>query len=316
MPPKVKFELIRDTVNQKGNLLTIAGMCKIADVSRSGYYNWVNSESKREQREENDRADFELILEAYKFRGYQKGAREIHMNLLHKGKLMNIKKIRRLMKKYGLKCSIRAANPYRRMAKAMKTSTTFPNVVNRQFTVRGPRRILLTDITYLFYKGGVCYLSTVLDAYTHEILAYQLSPKLQVEFVLRTINELKEKHGCELDDKTIVHSDQGCHYTSKAFIAKLKDCNFIQSMSRKGNCQDNAPQESFFGHMKDEVKAEIAKCETFEEVKAVIDDWMDYYNFDRYQWDLMKLSPYEYYKYVTTGIYPLQKYQGFRGSAP
>ena len=78
-------------------------------------------------------------------------------------------------------------------------------------------------------------------------------------------------------------------------------------MSRKGNCWDNAPQESFFGHMKDEISDLVANCKIFSEVKSVVDDWMDYYNRDRYQWDLDKLSPQEYYDYVMTGIYPLTK---------
>ncbi|SFC59421.1 IS3 family transposase, partial [Butyrivibrio sp. YAB3001] len=76
-----------------------------------------------------------------------------------------------------------------------------------------------------------------------------------------------------------------------------------QSMSRKANCWDNAPQESFFGHMKDEI--DLSECKKYREVKAIIDDWMDYYNNERYQWQLAKLSPNEYYKYITTGIYPL-----------
>lgn len=75
-------------------------------------------------------------------------------------------------------------------------------------------------------------------------------------------------------------------------------------MSRRGNCWDNAPQESFFGHMKDEI--DISNCKTFNEVKVIIDDWIDYYNHERYQWDLAKLSPCEYYEYVKTGIYPLK----------
>ena len=76
-------------------------------------------------------------------------------------------------------------------------------------------------------------------------------------------------------------------------------------MSRRGNCWDNAPQESFFGHMKDHLKEKIALCTEFEEVKILIDDYMDYYNNRRYQWNLAKLSPNEYYKFVTTGVYPL-----------
>ena len=234
------------------------------------------------------------------------------MRLLHTNVTMNLKKIRRLMHKYGLKCPYRGPNPYRQMAKALKTNTIFPNKVDRKFLAGGVRKVLLTDITFIFYDTGVCYLSTILDAFTREILAYELSTNLQVEFVLRTVEKLVAKHECTLDDTTIVHSDQGCHYTSKAFIKALQDNHFVQSMSRKGNCWDNAPQESFFGHMKDEIKYEIAMMKTFDEVKAKIDDWIDYYNNDRYQWDLVKLSPKEYYGYVTTGIYPLKTW----GSAP
>ena len=85
----------------------------------------------------------------------------------------------------------------------------------------------------------------------------------------------------------------------------LADNDFFQSMSRKGNCWDNAPQESFFGHMKDEIEDKLHRCKTFEQVKALIDDWMDYYNNDRCQWELAKLTPTEYYVYHTTGVYPL-----------
>lgn len=305
MISQMKFEIIYSTINKECNVLSVSRLCEIANVSRSGYYSWVNSFSQRERREAKDKADFDLVLKAYKFRGYAKGARSIHTRLLHVGVCMNLKKIRRLMRKYGLKCPYRKPNPYRKMAKELRTNTTFKNEVNRKFVNGGIRKVLLTDITYIFYDGGVCYLSTILDAFTREILAYKLSKTLMVDFVLKTVDELVETHGCELDDTTIIHSDQGCHYTSKAFIQLLSDNNFIQSMSRKGNCWDNAPQESFFGHMKDEIKDGVAKMKSFDEVKDKIDDWMDYYNNDRYQWELLKLSPKEYYLYATTGIYPL-----------
>ena len=169
--PEVKFALIREATLRDNNLLKISKMCEIAGVSRSGYYNWCASEGTRKVREDADKKDFDLILEAYKFRGYDKGARGIHMRLLHHpGIIMNVKKIRRLMRKYGLFCPIRRANPYRRMAREMQTSTIAANVVNREFK-RGPRKVLLTDITYLFFKNGKCYLSTILDAFTHEVLA-------------------------------------------------------------------------------------------------------------------------------------------------
>ena len=303
---KNKFEIIHDVVTKENNLLNISMLCEIAGVSRSGYYRWVNAAKDREEQELKDRADFEIILKAYKHRGYNKGAKGIYMNLIHQEEpiVMNLKKIRRLMKKYNLICPIRAANPYRRMAKALKTSNVAENLVKREFTTSGPRMILLTDITYIPYNGVFCYLSTILDAFTKQILAYVLSESLEVDFVLETVNQLIEKHGIKLTAETIIHSDQGCHYTSCSFIQLLKDKNLRQSMSRKGNCWDNAPQESFFGHMKDEI--DLSKCKEFSEVKAIIDDWMDYYNNERYQWQLAKLSPNEYYEYITTGIYPLK----------
>ena len=306
-PAEVKFALIYEAIHHDDNVLSISYMCQIAGVSRSGFYAWMNAAPARRKREDHDKTDFALILEAYRFRGYAKGARSIHMRLLHVGIIMNVKKIRRLMKKYNLFCPIRKANPYRRMAKALATNNVAPNIVNREFK-REPRKVLLTDITYLFFAESKCYLSTILDAFTHEVLAYWVSLSLKVDFVIATVDQLVAGHGSTLDNETIVHSDQGCHYTSYAFIQKLKDEEFIQSMSRRGNCWDNAPQESFFGHMKDEIRGEVAGCITFEDVVAKVDDWIDYYNNDRYQWDLLKLSPKEYYRHLQTGIYPLPVY--------
>lgn len=308
-PAEVKFALIYEAIQQDDNELSISSLCGIAGVSRSGYYAWIKAASIRQRRDDQDRADFDLILDAYRFRGYAKGARGIHMRLLHQGIIMNIKKIRRLMNKYHLFCPIRKANPYRRMAQALKTSNYAPNIVNRDFRSRGARKLLLTDITYLLCKDeGKCYLSTILDAFTHEILAYKLSVSLKVDFVIATVDQLIREYGSTLDNETVVHSDQGCHYTSHAFIDKLKDADFVQSMSRRGNCWDNAPQESFFGHMKDEIRDEVKACSSFEAVKAKVDDWIDYYNNDRYQWDLLKLSPQEYYQYLQTEVYPLPVY--------
>ena len=204
--------------------------------------------------------------------------------------LMNIKKIRRLMKKYNLFCPIRQANPYRRMAKAIKTNSVAENILNREFTKHGPRKVLLTDITYIPYNGKFCYLSTILDAYTRQILSYVVSDSLEVDFVLETVNKLIKVHGVSLSKETLLHSDQGCHYTSVSFRNLIQDEKLRQSMSRKANCWDNAPQESFFGHMKDEI--DLSGCNTFRDVKKVIDDYMDYYNNERYQWQLAKLSVY------------------------
>lgn len=308
--PSAKYEVIYAIVSQDGNLQNVKELCDIAGVSRSGYYNWIKSADKRAEKEAKDKADFDLILEAYQFRGYNKGIRGIHMRLLHMDPpvIMNTKKIQRLMKKYGLRCPIRKANPYRRMAKALKTDSIADNLLKRQFKEFGARKVLLTDITYIPCCGVFFYLSVIKDAYTMQILAYVLSESLEIDFVLETVKILIKKHGVSLDDETLIHSDQGCHYTSKKFRQIVADYELRQSMSRRGNCWDNAPQESFFGHMKDEIMDKIALAQSFDEAKLIIDDYMDYYNNDRPQWQLTKLTPNEYYEYITTGIYPLNNY--------
>ena len=306
VPASEKYAIIREMTQRDNNFLNIAWLCDAAGVSRSGYYHYLKTEPCRIKREEKDSEDFMLILEAYRFRGFNKGARGIYMRLLHMDPPvnMNIKKIRRLMNKYGLRCPIRKANPYRRMAKALKTANYAPNLLNREFEMHGPRSVLLTDITYIINgQAPRCYMSTIIDACTKELLAWVLSESLEIDFVLETVNQLIERHGVSLTAKTLIHSDQGAHYTSIQFIRLIKDHELRRSMSRRANCWDNAPQESFYGHMKDDI--DISMCKTADELYQVISDWTDYYNNERYQWDLARLAPKEYYEYLTTGEYPL-----------
>jgi transposase InsO family protein len=193
------------------------------------------------------------------------------------------------------------------MAKALKTSYVAPNLLNREFREHGSRKVLLTDITYVPYTDGKrSYLSTILDAYTKQLLSYAFSPSLEVDFVLQAVQSLIRDHGISLNAETLVNSDQGSHYTSHKFVRLLKDSGLRQSMSRRANCWDNAPQESLFGHMKDEI--DLSRCQTHEQAAASIDDWIDYYNKDRYQWDLEKLSPNEYWLFICSGIHPLGKF--------
>lgn len=109
------------------------------------------------------------------------------------------------------------------MAKALRTSNIADNLLDCDFTGKGARKVLLTDITYILYYGVFAYLSTVPDAYTKQILSYVLSESLEVDFVLETITSLIKKHGMSLDTETLIHSDQGCHYTSYRFIQLIKD---------------------------------------------------------------------------------------------
>ncbi len=287
-------------------------MCDIAGVSKSGFYAYMkrrnDPDSYTNRKEKQDREDFDMILKAYSYKGYAKGSRGIQMRLLHMGKKMNRKKIQRLMKKYNLFCPIRKANPYARMARALKSSNYAANLLERRFEDYGSGYVLLTDITYFFYgkKRNKTYLSTVKDAFSKQILAYVLSPSLEEDFVLQTIENLCRDHKDDIHTDALIHSDQGAHYTCIRFIDLLKDREIRQSMSRRGNCWDNAPQESFYGHMKDEIGELVKEASSYEQLLAITDDYMDYYNNDRYQYELARLSPNEYLEYYKTGIYPLK----------
>ena len=278
----------------------LSHLCEVAGVSHSGYYNYFSDKSHifREQRNNQDDVLRDIILKAYKFKGRKKGARQLKLTLEGEfGIVFNLKRIRRIMKKYDIICPIRKANPYRRMMKATKEDAILPNLLNRNFKQGIPGKVLLTDITYLFYgKGNKAYLSTIKDSSTNEILAYNVSDNLMLDLVTDTIRKLKKNKNIKLTKDAFIHSDQGFHYTNPNFQKFVKRCGLGQSMSRRGNCWDNAPQESFFGHFKDE--ANIMSCETLEELKKEIKNYMTYYNIYRYQWDLKKMTPVQYRNYL------------------
>ena len=166
------------------------------------------------------------------------------------------------------------------MLKTTEEHCVIPNLLNREFRQESPGKVLLTDITYLYYgKGQLAYLSTILDASTNEILSYQVSDSLKIPLVAETIEKLFRNKRIPLNPEAFIHSDQGAHYTSPTFQSLLKKKGLGQSMSRKGNCWDNAPQESFFGHFKDE--ALIKECQTLDELKREIKRYMMYYNTAR-----------------------------------
>jgi transposase InsO family protein len=209
------------------------------------------------------------------------------------GKIMNHKKIRRIMTEYGLHTKIRRKNPYRIMAKKTQEHSTCPNILDRKFDVLTPYRVYSTDITYLFYgRGKTAYLSAVKDLASKEIVAYSLSGNINMEFVFDTLAKSIEITPKDSFKSLIWHSDQGVHYTNPGFRKQLKDLKITQSMSRKGNCLDNAPIESFFGHLKDEL--DYSNCDTFEELEKKVNEYIYNYNNNRYQWNLKKMTPVQY----------------------
>jgi len=274
----------------------VSYLCELVSVSRSGYYNYfsLKSQEHRKQRENLDECVKDEILKAFNYRKRKKGARQIKMTLEGRFNIIyNLKRIRRIMKKYSIICPIRKVNPYRKIAKATKEHTVLPNLLNRQFKQNVPGKVLLTDITYLFYgKGKKAYLSTIEDGSTNEILAHNVSGNLTLDIATDTLLKLKNNRKVKLAAGAFIHSDQGFHYTSPTFQKLVKKYGLGQSMSRRGNCWDNAPQESFFGHLKDE--AFIKSCETLEELKKEIKAYITYYNNYRYQWNLKRMTPVQY----------------------
>lgn len=274
----------------------VSHLCKTAGVSRSGYYNYFSEKAKerRKLKEKKDEALRDIIQKAYKFKKRKKGARQIKMTLAGQFNIVfNLKRIRRIMRKYNIICPIRKANPYKRMMKATQEHRVLPNLLNRQFKQNIPYKVLLTDITYLFYGNGKkAYLSTIKDSSTNEILAHQVSERITMDIATDTLKKLKKNRKIKLAKDAFIHSDQGSHYTHPDFQRLVKKYNLRQSMSRRGNCWDNAPQESFFGHFKDE--AYIKPCQTFNELKREIEEYMRYYNQYRYQWDLKKMTPVQF----------------------
>lgn len=181
-------------------------------------------------------------------------------------------------------------------SKATQEHRTLPNLLNRRFKQGVIGKVLLTDITYLSYgKGKRAYLSTIKDAETNEILVYEVSDKVTLDIALSTLKKLKKKE-IKLSKEAFIHSDQGFHYTSPQFQKLVKKMGLGQSMSRRGNCWDNAPQESFFGHFKDEV--DLKSCETLEDLIREIKSYMTYYNHYRGQWNLKKMTPVQYRHYL------------------
>lgn len=298
------YEIIKELVEKYDENNQVKYLCKLANVSRSGYYNYFSNKSinNRKMKELQDDKDRDIILDAYNRHGFKKGAKGIKMTLENEdGIVFNLKHIRRIMFKYDIVCPIRKANPYKQMLKANLEHRILENKLNREFKQGVPGKVLLTDITYLFYSDcKKAYLSTIKDAETNEILAYRLSTNLYLDFVLNTMWDLAKQKEVPIPKDAFVHSDQGSHYTSPTFQSLLKELNLGQSMSRRGNCWDNAPQESFFGHMKDEI--DLKSCKTFKDLQLEIDRYIKYYNNYRYQWDLKKMSPVQYRNHLLSTI--------------
>lgn len=213
------------------------------------------------------------------------------------GKIINHKKIIKIMKKYGLKTIIRRKRKMNKIPKIAIDGTIYQNVLNRDFQQLKPNTVYCTDITYLQYKdNSTGFLSAIKDLASGEIVSYKLSKTLKLDFVIKMLETAIELTPDDKLDGLIIHSDRGVHFTSNVYQKLLKKNNIIQSMSAKGNCIDNAPIESFFGHLKDDI--DYKNCKTFDELEKVVNNYIFNYNNNRYQWTKNKMTPIEYKQYL------------------
>lgn len=239
-----------------------------------------------------DYDDYVLIKDVFDTGKKKWGIRTIVMKLTDKDIVMNHKKVARIMKKFHLYTKIRTMNPYKQIMKKSQEHRTCDNILDRQFDQTIPHAVYGTDISYLKYNNRFAYLSVIKDFASGEVVAWHLSKHITMDLVMHTLDKLKQNTGIPSLKNIMIHSDQGFHYTNPLYITMLEQLNMVQSMSRKGNCIDNAPTESFFGHLKDDV--DYKECKTFLEVYALVEEYMTYYNTKRHQWSKNKMTPVQY----------------------
>lgn len=229
-----------------------------------------------------------MILDIYNKSGKRFGYRQVTNALRNQRHLLiNHKKVQRIMRENGLKSIIRPKYKVKNQEKI-----TFPNILNREFKTNKPNCKFATDITYIPTRTKMMYLSTVIDLYDNYPVAWKLSDSQDKSLSIDTIKKLSDivnLNGCT------IHSDQGIHYTSNDYVALLKKFNVTQSMSRKGNCWDNACAESFFSQYKCEcIYLYKNRIKTQKDVEELTKEFFDYYINLRPQKRLGGLTPAQY----------------------
>ena len=245
-------------------------MCQFFGVSRSGYYDYV----KRRSMSQRDLALAECQQRCGKTYGY----RRIHIWLMREKSLhFNPKTVLRVMNKYGMLSEVRRRRKYKYMGQELHK---YENLLNRNFVADKPNVKWVTDISYIHTGQGVLYLSMIRDLYDNSIIAYKIGTEQTVNLVLNTIKSAmrKETVAAELQ----LHSDQGFQYTSHAYFNLTKEYGITPSMSRRGNCYDNAMAENFFSILKTECIYRH-KLGSFVEARQLIDEYIDFYNNERIQ---------------------------------
>jgi len=269
--PRVKYQIIYMNRNQ----YSVSVMCRFFCVSRSGYYDYV----KRLDQPAHDAALAEIIRKQQekcdKTYGYRRMWKWLgNVKKIHR----NPKTILRIMKKYELLSEIRRHRKWRQMGQQLHK---YKNLLNREFQVSRPNYKWVTDISYIHTGQGILYLSMIQDLFDNSIVAYKTGTSQSVNLVLDTIRlamQNEKKVAAELQ----LHSDQGSQYTSQAYFDLTKEYGITPSMSRRGNCYDNAMAENFFSILKTECIYRH-QATTFEEARLLIDNYIYFYNHQRIQ---------------------------------
>lgn len=279
------FQII-DEMRKKYSL---SSLCRFAECSRSGYYKWKNRTRTLSKRAEQNIEITALILECHKkIKGiYGVGRLQIYVNK-NTNYQVNHKRIYRIMKENGIKSVIRKKYRYRHYQPARVAQ----NILNREFNETQPLKVLTMDTTYIEILGtrNFLYLNAVKDISNKEIVAYELSLSNNAELVDKTLEKLFK---LSLAKNCLIHTDQGSTYTREKYIQRLESHGIRVSMSRRGNCWDNALIESFFSHLKSEALY-LNKVSNMETTIEIVKNYIDFYNNERIQKKLNGLSPVEY----------------------
>ena len=274
MKPFVKYRVIQHHSGQ----YPVSVMCQFFGVSRSGYYDFL----KRKDHPDKDAPIAEMIAEQQEKCFHTYGYRRMWKVLKKKDMIRNPKTILRIMKKYDLLSEIRRRRKWVQMGKQLHK---YENLLNREFSADAPNRKWVTDISYIHTKQGILYLSVIRDLYDRSIIAYKTGAKQTVNLVLDTIRLAVRKEKLRKKKVTAelrLHSDQGFQYTSHGYFKLTQSYGITPSMSRRGNCYDNALAENFFGILKTECIYRH-KPETFKEANEMIDRYIHFYNHERIQ---------------------------------
>ena len=256
-------------------IYSISEMCRFFGVSRSGYYDFIHRMGNKEKD-----AELAAIIRDHQNRCFKTyGYRRMWLWLKSQGIYRNPKTVLRIMKKYDLLAEIRRRRKWVQMGQQIHK---YENLLNRQFHADTCNSKWVTDISYIHTKEGVLYLSMIRDLYDNSIVAYKTSTQQTVNLVLDTIHLAMKNEKKKIAAELQLHSDQGFQYTSSAYFKLTQKYGITPSMSRRGNCYDNAMAENFFSILKTECIYRI-KPKTIHEAKEAIDAYIYFYNHERIQ---------------------------------